>query len=95
MNDRLTIPEEAIEAGAKALTEITHRPWGDCLPATREVLRRNARVPLEAAGPLIVAAALERQAEQFDQVDEQVGSFQVADRLRARAAELRGGEPQT
>jgi hypothetical protein len=60
----ITIPEEAVEAGAKALTEITHRPWADCLPATREVLRRNARVPLEAAAPLIAAAELERLAEE-------------------------------
>lgn len=53
------IPEEAIEAGARALTEITKRPWDDCLPMTREVLRRNARVPLQAAAPLILAAGNE------------------------------------
>jgi hypothetical protein len=37
------------------------------------------------------AAELERQVEQFEQVDEQLSSFQVADRLRARADELLGG----
>lgn len=94
MNENITIPEEARRAAAEAV-------HGGA--AYGSAAKRKADAALAAAAPLIVAAELERLAAQFDQVyapgdhefDWNSGYDRATDdgveRLRARAAELRGG----
>ena len=51
------ITDDMIEAGARALCEVVvHRKWDDQLAGSRQALRRNARVVLEAvlAGRTVV-----------------------------------------
>lgn len=77
------VPEEAIEAGAMALTEVTKRPWADTLPGARDVLRRNARLSVTAAAPLILAAYLDGLAAEY------WSSSHLHRVCKARAAALR------
>ena len=92
-SDRLSIPEEAIEAAALALRSPSRRPG----PPDRdlmEIWKRTARITLEAAAPLIVAAALNQIADQIA-AEEGSGSFssgvlRAVVTIQRRAAELRG-----
>lgn len=60
----LEVPEEAIEAAALALRSPSHRP-GPPDPDLVEIWKRTARMTLAAAAPLIVAAAIEQEADRI------------------------------
>ncbi len=59
------VPAEAIEAAALAQRSSSHKP-GPPDPDLVAIWTRTARITLEAAAPLILAADLERQAATFD-----------------------------
>lgn len=83
MTAELSITDEAIEAAALAQRSPSHRPG----PPDRDLVelwKRTARVTLEAAAPLIVAAELERLAKVY------WSSSHVHRVCLERAAELRG-----
>jgi hypothetical protein len=62
------IPEEAVEAAAKAIFAQQYDPdeWTSAVTGTRDRCKRDARVALEAAAPRLMSAAWEegRQAEE-------------------------------
>ena len=107
----MTISNEAVEAAARAIyateaqpiydevkEEFTgHRPWEWLTERSWYAYRDKARLTLEAAAPIIKAAALEEAASLFAaRLPNGTGngraynSYQVADMLRARAAAERG-----
>jgi hypothetical protein len=51
----MTITDEAVEAGARALWDMDRESWqreyDDCRPGTKRHLQREARAVLEAAAP--------------------------------------------
>ena len=80
----ITIPEEAHKRAWDAVVEVRDA----CPRHSRDADSHEVVVAaLRAGAPVILAAELERQAEQFDQLH----YFRVADLLRERADELLGG----
>lgn len=81
----VVIPQEAIEAAAHAQRSPSHRP-GPPAPDLVEIWKRTARITLEAAAPLIVAAELERLANEY------WSSSHLHRVCKARATDLRASE---
>jgi len=54
----MTVPDEAVEAAAKALAIVAWGEWEYVPTALRGRMRRDARITLEAAAPFIAAQAL-------------------------------------
>lgn len=53
----MNIPDEAVEAAAKALYQNTLTSWDGAHARTKELCRRDARAALEAAAPHLLAEA--------------------------------------
>jgi hypothetical protein len=99
------IPQEAIEAAAKAQYENDGLAWDDGMvpdwecedDSLQESYRAAANAAIEAAAPFIRAQALEVAADEFSsRLPDGTGngraynSYRVAELLRARAATERG-----
>lgn len=76
------VPEEAVEAAALAQRSPSHKP-GPPDPDLVAIWKRTARITLEAAAPLIVAAELDRMVRAIDNAPY---PYEV---LEQRVAELR------
>jgi len=92
MNENHVIPDEAVEAAAKAYYERGGPFWADVDPAWREEEMSDFRAALEAAAPHLMAHALNEAAGAFENLPSREGSpvpawdrATAVERLRERA----------
>jgi len=65
----MTVPDEAVEAAAKALAIVAWGEWEYVPTALRGRMRRDARITLEAAAPFIAAQAWDEGWNAFARYD--------------------------
>lgn len=84
------MPDEAIEAAAKAIYPHTRSAFDETYEHIRERCRKQARAALEAAAPYIRAQALDDAADKLGE-DTRPTPQLYAQWLRIRAVAERGG----